>query len=297
MTGRVLWTPPADVLDKTRIGHYLAWLRAERGLSFAGYPDLYDWSVRDLPAFWRSIWDYFEVIAHTEPIATLPVAEMPGATWFPGATLNYAEHVLRMPGLADGDAAVLAYGQTREPVTLTARQLRDEVRVAVPDVVIVDIRLPPTHTDEGLRAAIELRAAHPGLAVLVLSQYVEVGLAMTLLADSADGVGYLLKDRISDVPEFIAAVRRVAAGGSALDPEVVGRLIGVHRTGDPLATLTAREREVLRLVAEGLTDDQIAGLLVLSPHTVHRHVSNIRLKLDAPSRAAAAAAATRQGLI
>jgi acetoacetyl-CoA synthetase len=145
MTGRLLWTPAADVLQRSRIGHYLAWLEAERGLSFAGYPDLYEWSVSDLPAFWRSIWDYFEIIAHTEPIATLPVAEMPGAIWFPGATLNYAEHVLRMPGLADEDAAVIAYSQTRpsgaprrpgdqapeaplRPATLTARQLRDEVR-------------------------------------------------------------------------------------------------------------------------------------------------------------------------
>jgi len=128
MTGRVLWTPPADVLETSRIGHYLAWLRRERGLDFTDYAEVYDWSVTDLPAFWRSIWDYFEVIAHTDPVDTLPVATMPGATWFPGATLNYAEHVLRMPGLADGDAAVLAYGQTRSPATLTAAQLRDEVR-------------------------------------------------------------------------------------------------------------------------------------------------------------------------
>ena len=128
MTGRVLWTPPADILETSRIGHYLSWLRRERGLDFARYAEVYEWSVTDLPAFWRSIWDYFGVIAHTDPIGTLPVATMPGATWFPGATLNYAEHVLRMPGLADGDAVVLAYGQTREPATLTARQLRDEVR-------------------------------------------------------------------------------------------------------------------------------------------------------------------------
>src|SRR6185312_6747612 len=103
-------------------------LEAERGMSFAGYADLYQWSVSDLPGFWRSIWDYFEIIAHTEPIATLPVAEMPGAVWFPGATLNYAEHVLRMPGLADDDPVVLAYSQSRTPRELTAQQLRAEVR-------------------------------------------------------------------------------------------------------------------------------------------------------------------------
>src|ERR687890_1670369 len=126
MTGKVLWTPPADVLEKSRIGRYLSWLSAERGLAFTTYAEVYDWSVRDIPAFWRSIWDYFEVIAHTEPTDTLPVATMPGATWFPGATLNYAEHVLRMPGLADDDAVVVAYSQSRSATTLTARQLRDE---------------------------------------------------------------------------------------------------------------------------------------------------------------------------
>jgi acetoacetyl-CoA synthetase len=127
-TGTVLWTPPADVLETSRMGRFLSWLRAERGVEATGYAELWQWSVTDLPGFWRAIWDYFEVIAHTEPTATLPDAAMPGARWFPGATLNYAEHVLRMPGLADDDAVVLAYSQTREPVTLTARQLRDQVR-------------------------------------------------------------------------------------------------------------------------------------------------------------------------
>ena len=128
MTGTVLWNPPADVRETTRIGHYLSWLRDRRGLDFAGYHDLYAWSVRDLEAFWRSIWDYFEVIAHTDPIATLPKSTMPGATWFPGATLNYAEHVLRMPGIGDDEPVVHAYSQTRSATTLTARQLREEVR-------------------------------------------------------------------------------------------------------------------------------------------------------------------------
>jgi acetoacetyl-CoA synthetase len=127
MTGRLLWTPPGDVVDTSRIGKYLQWLRAERGLNFRSYPEVYEWSVTEIAAFWQSIWDYFEIIAHTDPVSALPVDTMPGATWFPGATLNYAEHVLRMPGMADGDAAVIAYSQSRSPITLTAAQLRVEV--------------------------------------------------------------------------------------------------------------------------------------------------------------------------
>jgi DNA-binding NarL/FixJ family response regulator len=164
-----------------------------------------------------------------------------------------------------------------------AAQLRAYVRADVPDVVLVDIRLPPTHTDEGLRAAIELRAAHPGLAVLVLSQYVEVGLAMQLLADSADGVGYLLKDRISDVPEFIAAVRRVAAGGSAVDPLIVSTLLSRRRRDDPLALLTPREREVLELMAEGTSNQGIADRLVITLRAVEKYVSSIFGKLGLPA--------------
>ncbi|GLZ01405.1 acetoacetate--CoA ligase [Actinoplanes sp. NBRC 103695] len=128
MTGSVLWSPPADVLETSRIGHYLRWLRETRGLNFSDYHDVYAWSVDDLPAFWGSLWDYFEIISYDEPTDTLPDQAMPGATWFPGATLNYAEHVLRMPGLADDDPVVLAYSQTRSRTTLTAGQLREEVR-------------------------------------------------------------------------------------------------------------------------------------------------------------------------
>ena len=128
MTGAVLWSPPADVRETARIGHYMQWLRDDRGLEFADYGDLYAWSVSDLPGFWRSIWDYFAIVAHDEPTATLGDQNMPGARWFPGATLNYAEHVLRMPGRADDDPVVWAYSQTRSATTLTARQLRDEVR-------------------------------------------------------------------------------------------------------------------------------------------------------------------------
>jgi acetoacetyl-CoA synthetase len=126
--GTVLWEPPADVRDTSRIGRFLTWLESERGLSFAGYPELWDWSVTDLTGFWGAIWDYFEVVAHEPPTAVLEDTTMPGARWFPGATLNYAENVLRMPGIAEDETVVLAYSQSREPLTLTAGDLRAEVR-------------------------------------------------------------------------------------------------------------------------------------------------------------------------
>jgi acetoacetyl-CoA synthetase len=128
MTGTVLWEPPADARETSRMGHYMSWLERERGLAFADYAALWQWSVDDLNAFWRSIWDYFEVMAHDEPTDVLADASMPGAVWFPGATLNYAEHVLRMPGRRDDDPIVLAYSQSREPITVTAGQLREQVR-------------------------------------------------------------------------------------------------------------------------------------------------------------------------
>jgi DNA-binding NarL/FixJ family response regulator len=151
------------------------------------------------------------------------------------------------------------------------------------DVAIVDIRLPPTHNDEGLRAALEIRKRHPGVAVLVLSQYVELGLAMKLLADSAEGVGYLLKDRISDVKEFIGAVRRVADGGSALDPIIVSTLLSRRQNDDPLAALTPREREVLELMASGSSNQGIADNLVITLRAVEKYVSSIFGKLGLPS--------------
>jgi len=128
MTGKVLWTPPTDVLETSRMGRYLTWLGKERGIDKADYAALYDWSVTDLPAFWGSIWDYFDIQAYARPTAVLGDAAMPGAKWFPGATLNWAEHVLRMPGLADDDPVVWAYAQTRSPIMHTAAQLRDQVR-------------------------------------------------------------------------------------------------------------------------------------------------------------------------
>jgi DNA-binding NarL/FixJ family response regulator len=158
-----------------------------------------------------------------------------------------------------------------------------KVRSYEPDVAIVDIRLPPTHTDEGLRAALEIREQHPGVAVLVLSQYVEVGLALELLADSAEGVGYLLKDRIGDVDDFLGAVRRVAGGGSAVDPKIVSALIGRQRDDDPLASLTAREREVLELMATGSSNQGIADALVITLRSAEKYVSSIFGKLGLPS--------------
>jgi DNA-binding NarL/FixJ family response regulator len=158
-----------------------------------------------------------------------------------------------------------------------------KVRSFPPDVAIVDIRLPPTHNDEGLRAALEIRGGHPSVGVLVLSQYVEVGLALKLLADSAEGVGYLLKDRISDVDEFVAAVRRVGEGGSALDPMIVSTLLARQRPDDPIAQLTPREREVLELMASGSSNQGIADSLVITVRAVEKYVSSIFGKLGLPS--------------
>jgi DNA-binding NarL/FixJ family response regulator len=165
----------------------------------------------------------------------------------------------------------------------SADDLMRELKVAQPDVAIVDIRLPPTHRDEGLRAAIEIRAAYPGVSVLVLSQYMELGLAMKLLGDSADGVGYLLKDRISDVPDFLDAVRRVARGGSAVDPMIVSTLLARRRRDDPLAALTPREREVLELMATGLSNQGIADRLVITLRAVEKYVSTVFDKLGIPT--------------
>ncbi len=165
----------------------------------------------------------------------------------------------------------------------TADELLMRMRGLAPDVAIVDIRLPPTHTDEGLQAALEIRAQHPSVGVLVLSQYVELGLALKLLADSAEGVGYLLKDRISDVADFVAAVRRVADGGSALDPIVVSTLLAKRRSDGPLDDLTAREREVLMLMAEGRSNQGIADSLVITLRAVEKYVSSIFGKLGLPS--------------
>jgi DNA-binding NarL/FixJ family response regulator len=161
-----------------------------------------------------------------------------------------------------------------------AEDLLRKVRAHRPDVAVVDVRMPPTHTDEGLRAAREIRAELPEVAVLVLSQYVEVAYARELLAESAEGLGYLLKDRVADVEALTDAVRRVGAGGSALDPEVVSQMLGRRRHDDPLEQLTPREHEVLALMAEGRSNGAIAAELVVTDRAVEKHVTGIFAKLD-----------------
>ncbi|HEV3478224.1 MAG TPA: response regulator transcription factor, partial [Gaiellaceae bacterium] len=157
-----------------------------------------------------------------------------------------------------------------------------KVRSYAPDVAIVDIRMPPTQTDEGLRAAQEIRTKHPNVGVLVLSQHVEPAYAMELLAESAEGVGYLLKDRVSDIDDFAAAVRRVAEGGSALDPALVTQLVGRQRKSDPIDQLTPREREVLELMAEGRSNQAIGERLFITPRAVEKHITSIFGKLRLP---------------
>jgi DNA-binding NarL/FixJ family response regulator len=161
-----------------------------------------------------------------------------------------------------------------------ADDLMRKVRAHKPDLAIVDVRMPPTQTDEGLRAAKEIRSELPGVGVLVLSAYVEPTYAQELLAENAEGLGYLLKDRVSDVGVFADAVQRVGTGGSALDPEVVSVLMGRARDDDPLEQLTPREREVLGLMAEGRTNAAIAEQLVVTERAVEKHVTSIFSKLD-----------------
>jgi DNA-binding NarL/FixJ family response regulator len=163
-----------------------------------------------------------------------------------------------------------------------AEDLIRKVRAHKPDVAVVDIRMPPTNTDDGLRAALEIRAELPDTGVLVLSQYVEEGYALDLVSESAGGVGYLLKDRVADVDRFVESVRRVADGGSALDPEVVSQLVGRARRDDPLEELTPREREVLELMAEGRSNNAIADKMIVTERAVEKHVTSIFGKLGLP---------------
>jgi DNA-binding NarL/FixJ family response regulator len=161
-----------------------------------------------------------------------------------------------------------------------AEELVAAVREHRPDVAIIDIRMPPDHTDEGLRAAEAIRAEHgTEVGILVLSQYVETSFALRLVADGAGGVGYLLKDRVDDLDDFADAIRRIARGGSVIDPEVVARLVGSRRTRVPLDDLTPREREVLALIAEGRSNQAIGDRLFLAPKTIEAHIASIFSKL------------------
>lgn len=173
-----------------------------------------------------------------------------------------------------GEEVVGTAGDAEEAMAVVAAER--------PDIVVTDVRMPPTFTDEGLRAAIAIRAAWPEVAVLVLSQWVEERYATELLAGSTVGVGYLLKDRVADVRDFVDAVRRVGAGGTALDPDVVSQLLATSRHRSPLEALTPRETEVLKLMAEGCSNSAIAKALVVSDGAVEKHVSNIFMKLDLP---------------
>jgi DNA-binding NarL/FixJ family response regulator len=175
--------------------------------------------------------------------------------------------------LADADEEVVA-------AVGDAEMLLDAVERHVPDLAIVDVRMPPDFTDEGIRAAVEIRRRWPNVAILVLSQYVEERYASDLLAGDTAGLGYLLKDRVAEVDEFVAAARRVSAGGTALDPDVVAQLLARSRRRDPLDRLSPREREVLELMAEGRSNAAIANALVISDGAVEKHVRNIFTKLD-----------------
>ena len=187
------------------------------------------------------------------------------------------EGIVRLLDEQDGFEVVAQAGD--------ADELLRKVGAHKPDVAVVDIRMPPTNTDDGLRAALEIRARQPETSVLVLSQYVEEGYALDLVGDTAGGVGYLLKDRVADVERFVDAVKRVAEGGSALDPEVVAQLVGRARRDDPLERLTRREREVLELMAEGRSNHAIAEQMVVTERAVEKHVTSIFGKLDLPPAA------------
>ena len=214
--------------------------------------------------------------------ATLPETPETGET-APGAMTRVVlaeDSVLLREGIARllEDAGFEVVGQAGN-----ADELMLKVRSYKPNVAIVDIRMPPTHTDEGLRAAREIREKHPETGVLVLSQYLETAYALELLSESAESVGYLLKDRVADIDAFVDAVRRVAEGGSALDPAVVSQLVGRQRRDDPVAELTPREREVLELMAQGRSNQAIAESLVVTERAVEKHVTSIFGKLRLPA--------------
>jgi DNA-binding NarL/FixJ family response regulator len=182
--------------------------------------------------------------------------------------------------LREGLARVLTEGGFEVAAqAANADELKKAVRRFKPDVAVVDVRMPPTQTDEGARAAVEIRAEQPEVAVLLLSQVIEATHALALVSESAEGFGYLLKDRVLEIDDFLDAVRRVGKGGTAIDPEVIAQLLGRKREDGPLDELTPREREVLELMAQGLSNKGICEKLVVSPKTVETHVNSIFWKL------------------
>jgi DNA-binding NarL/FixJ family response regulator len=183
----------------------------------------------------------------------------------------------------EGIAALLRQGGIEvAALATTAEELQRDVDEHEPDVAIIDVRMPPTHTDEGLRAAHEIRARHPEMGIVILSQHLESGTAMRLLAENPGRLGYLLKDRVGDMGEFAAALRHVAAGGAALDPQVVSRLLAARKTA-PVEALSPRERDVLALVAEGRSNRAIAERLDITERGVQKHVTSIFTKLGLPA--------------
>jgi DNA-binding NarL/FixJ family response regulator/class 3 adenylate cyclase len=249
-------------------------------------------AARVLGSCVRELGDFeFKGLREPERIYQLVADDLP--TEFPPLrNARSHEHALRAV-IAD-DSALLREGLARllsDAEIDVVSQARDadelmlKVRSYHPDVAIVDIRMPPTQTDEGIRAAREIRERHPETGVLVLSQHVANTYAVELLSESAEGVGYLLKDRVADVEEFTAAVRRVADGGSALDPLVVAELVGRTRRDDPVERLSPREREVMELMAEGRSNHAIGERLFISPRAVEKHVTSIFTKLRLPAAA------------
>jgi DNA-binding NarL/FixJ family response regulator len=177
--------------------------------------------------------------------------------------------------LVDGGVEVCAQAATGDELV----ELADE---HAPDIAIADIRMPPTHTDEGLQAALEIRRRHPGMGILIMSEHLEVGVATRALAESPERLGYLLKQRVTDIGDFVGTLHRVAAGGSALDPQIVSGLLAAHRGEGPLEALTPREREVLALAAEGLSNQAIAERMVITQRSAEKYVSSIFTKLGLP---------------
>ncbi len=238
--------------------------------------DLGLWSLPDMPEPERIFQLHETGLAQDFP----PLRARPGAT--PVRVVLADDSVLLREGIA---RLLLEAGFEVVAQSGNAEDLLRHVAMHKPDVAVVDIRMPPTQTDEGLRAAKEIRENHEATGVLVLSQYVEPGYAMELLSESAEGVGYLLKDRVADIEEFAAAVRRVAEGGSALDPTVVSELVGRHRRDDPLGGLSPREREVLEYMAEGRSNQAIAERMFVTLRAVEKHVTSIFVKLRLPATA------------